>query len=111
MSALSTHKTYGWTAQPRDVSAFLGDKKDLKAPEPQTVDNILIPDTPLAKAVLDYARKELSEETFNHSMRVYYYGIPFISQKDKCPLLTAALTSRQSDASIPPPYAPSPRLQ
>ena len=94
MSALPTHKTYGWTAQPRDVSTFLGDKKGLKAPEPQTVDNILIPDTPLAKAVLDYAQKELSEETFNHSMRVYYYGIPFISQRDECPSLTAAFTSR-----------------
>ena len=113
MSAPSTHETYGWTAQSRDVSAFLGDKKGLKVPEPHThmVDSIPIPDTPLAKAVLDYAQKELREETFNHSMRVYYYGIPFMSQKDEYQLLTAALTSRQSDASTPPPYAPSPCLR
>lgn len=74
MSAPSTLETHGWTAQPRDVSAFLGDKQDLKAPEPQTVASIALPSTPLAKAVLDYAKKELREETFNHSMRVYYYG-------------------------------------
>lgn len=76
MSAPSTLETHGWTAQPRDVSAFLGDKQDLKAPEPQTVASIALPSTPLAKAVLDYAKKELREETFNHSMRVYYYGKP-----------------------------------
>lgn len=71
----STLETHGWTAQPRDFSAFLGDKKDLPPPEPQTVDRIPLPTTPLARAVLDYAKKELREETFNHSMRVYYYGI------------------------------------
>lgn len=75
MSAPSSHETYGWTAQPRDVSVFLGDKKVLNEPVSQTVDNISLPATPLAKAALEYARKELSEETFNHSMRVYYYGI------------------------------------
>lgn len=70
----STLETHGWTAQPRDFSAFLGEKKDLPPPEPQTVDRIPLPTTPLARAVLDYAKKELREETFNHSMRVYYYG-------------------------------------
>ena len=76
MSSPSTLETHGWTAQPRDVSAFLGAKDRLKAPEYQAVNSIPLPDTPLAKAVLDYARKELREETFNHSMRVYYYGAP-----------------------------------
>lgn len=74
MSSPSTLETHGWTAQPRDVSAFLGAKERLKAPEYQAVDSIPLPNTPLAKAVLDYAKKELREETFNHSMRVYYYG-------------------------------------
>lgn len=77
MSPPSTLETYGWTAQPRSVSTFLGDKEDLQAPVPQTVDSISLPSTPLAKAVLDYAKQELKEETFNHSMRVYYYGTPF----------------------------------
>lgn len=74
MSTPSTLSIHGWTAQPRSISAFLGDNKDLEAPEPQKVASIPLPSTLLAKAVLDYARKELREETFNHSMRVYYYG-------------------------------------
>ena len=33
-----------------------------------------IPDTQLVKEVMAYARRELSVETLNHSMRVYYWG-------------------------------------
>ena len=73
---MSTLETDGWTAQRRSFSSFLGDTKALKAPQPQRVDNIPLPATPLANAVLDYAKQELREETFNHSMRVYYYGTP-----------------------------------
>ena len=67
---------YGWTAHPRDPSVLLEGKKNLKAPQPLKVDDIELPDTQLAKEVLEYAKRELREETFNHSMRVYYYGIP-----------------------------------
>lgn len=66
---------FGWAAQPRDVSVLLNGKKNIKEPEPQSVAKTSLPDTPLAKSVLEYARKQLSTETFNHSMRVYYYGI------------------------------------
>lgn len=65
---------HGWTALPRDPSVILDGKKNVKAPEPVTVDNIPLPSTELARKVLEYAKKELREETFNHSMRVYYYG-------------------------------------
>lgn len=71
---MSTLEVHGWTAQPRSFSAFLGDTNALPAPEPQRVDDIPLPSTPLANAVLEYAKRELREETFNHSMRVYYYG-------------------------------------
>ncbi len=66
--------THGWTAVPRDTSTLLNGKKNVKDPEPVTVDSIPLPKTPLAKKVLEYAQKELREETFNHSMRVFYYG-------------------------------------
>lgn len=66
--------THGWTAVPRDTSALFNGKKNVKDPELVTVDSILLPETPLAKNVLEYAQKELREETFNHSMRVFYYG-------------------------------------
>lgn len=65
---------YGWTALPRDPEIILNGKKNINDPKPQTVNSINLPSTPLAKAVLEFARNELSEQTFNHSMRVYYYG-------------------------------------
>jgi len=70
-NAITTH---GWTAIPRDTSALNG--KNAGAPKRVIVNDIALPKTPLAKAVLEYARAELREETFNHSMRVYYYGTP-----------------------------------
>ena len=36
--------------------------------------SIKLPGSPLVKAVHEYVKKELPIETFNHSMRVYYYG-------------------------------------
>ena len=71
---MSTLEIHGWTAQPRSFSTFLGDTNALPAPEPQRVADMALPSSALANAVLEYARRELREETFNHSMRVYYYG-------------------------------------
>ncbi|KAL8726338.1 MAG: hypothetical protein Q9166_006786 [cf. Caloplaca sp. 2 TL-2023] len=67
-------KSFGWEARPRDSAVILGGKKNIIDPQPQTVDSIKLPDTSLAKSVLEYTEKELRTETFNHSMRVYYYG-------------------------------------
>lgn len=52
----------------------MGEKAAFKDPTPQLVKHVRLPDTPLAKRVLDYARQELNTGTFNHSMRVFYYG-------------------------------------
>ena len=67
-------KLYGWAAKPRDPAVFLEGRTNFQDPVLQTVESIKLPGTPIAKAVLDYARKELNTETFNHSMRVFYYG-------------------------------------
>jgi cyanamide hydratase len=66
---------YGWTALPRKVETLLATRKDVKPPAPVHVKDIAIPDSPRAQAVHEYAKQELPLETFNHSMRVYYYGI------------------------------------
>ena len=66
---------YGWAAQPRDPAVILKGRKHVEEPVPQTVEGTKLPDTYLAKAILEHAKKELREETFNHSMRVFYYGI------------------------------------
>lgn len=68
-------KSYGWAAQPRDPSSLLGHRKNIRDPDPQLVASINLPDSSLATSALDYAKRELNTETFNHSMRVYYYGI------------------------------------
>lgn len=37
------------------------------------MDSVRLPNTPLAKRVLEYAELELNTGTLNHSMRVFYY--------------------------------------
>jgi hypothetical protein len=56
---------HGFTAVPRDFSVVLKGQKYLHEPTPLMVSDIQIPDTPLAKRVLEYAKSELREETFN----------------------------------------------
>jgi cyanamide hydratase len=68
-------KAYGWTAMPRKVETLLATSTNVKPPAPVSVRDISLPDSPLAKAVHEYAKKELAAETFNHSMRVFYYGM------------------------------------
>jgi cyanamide hydratase len=67
-------KAYGWTALPRKVEALLATRTDVKPPSPVLVASVPLPDSPLARALQTYAKKELQPETFNHSMRVFYYG-------------------------------------
>jgi cyanamide hydratase len=67
-------KAYGWTAMPRKVETLLASRTDVQAPAPVSVRDITLPNSPLAKAVLEHTKKELAPETFNHSMRVFYYG-------------------------------------
>jgi hypothetical protein len=39
-----------------------------------TITDIYIPDTPVVRAVDEYVKAELSPATYNHSVRVYFYG-------------------------------------
>jgi len=68
-------KAYGWTAQRRKTDELLATRTGVKDAEPIPLTSIKLPDSKLAKTVMDYAKNELPLETFNHSMRVYYYGI------------------------------------
>jgi hypothetical protein len=71
----STVEKYGWTAVPRKVELLLQQSEASGHAKPISVSSIRLPDSDLVKAVHEYAKKELAIETFNHSMRVYYYGI------------------------------------
>ncbi|KAI9677070.1 MAG: hypothetical protein M1817_006909 [Caeruleum heppii] len=74
-------KEHGWTAVPRDPSVLLKGQQTNHEPVPVLVKDITVPDTPLASRIQEYAQRELQEETFNHSMRVYYYGQVIASQQ------------------------------
>lgn len=65
---------YGWTALSCDSLQWGGDKKNNRDPEPQLCSQKPLPNTPLIKAAMEYIKVELPEHTFNHSMRVFYYG-------------------------------------
>ncbi|RFU30003.1 hypothetical protein B7463_g6338, partial [Scytalidium lignicola] len=66
---------YGWTAVPRKVDTLLSQSQTAPKPsKPISASTIELPSSKIAKAVHQYAKDKLPVETFNHSMRVYYYG-------------------------------------
>ncbi|KAL1599916.1 hypothetical protein SLS60_007721 [Paraconiothyrium brasiliense] len=84
MSKLADHsrktlETYGWTSVPHDQSILLNNVSPWN-PATYDVAEIRIPDTDLAKKVTEYAKENLPEQVYNHSMRVYLYGA-VIAQK------------------------------
>ena len=56
------------------MDKLITSRKDPKPSNPMNVDGIPLPDSPLVQHVMKYAKENLPSETFNHSMRVYYYG-------------------------------------
>ncbi|KAL2067105.1 hypothetical protein VTL71DRAFT_1529 [Oculimacula yallundae] len=71
---------FGWTAVPRKLSILLEQSLASSAAKPISVASISLPDSPLAKEVHKYAKNELATETYNHSMRVFYYGQAILTQ-------------------------------
>lgn len=65
---------YGFTAVPRSQSKIL-DPVASNPPAKVSASEITLPSTDLAQKVYAYAKEHLIEQTFNHSMRVFYYGI------------------------------------
>ena len=66
---------YGWGAVPCDPKQWVAMKKSTKPPVPQLVEDTPLPDTPIVKVAMEYAKAELPTQTFSHSMRVFYYGM------------------------------------
>lgn len=70
---------YGFTAVPSSASLLL--KSSILSPPPSSppgpvaVSGIPIPNTPLVQRINEYAKKHLPDYTYNHSIRVYLYGI------------------------------------
>jgi cyanamide hydratase len=63
----------GWTPVPRSMDQLLAHVKAADT-QPYTVDEIALPQSRAARAAEEYAKEHLPLPTFNHSMRVFYYG-------------------------------------
>ncbi|OTB02605.1 hypothetical protein M426DRAFT_74535 [Hypoxylon sp. CI-4A] len=94
----ATLSKHGWNAVPVDGNAILEGKPYLHKPSPLTVKDIPFPsDDPLVAKVQEYAKLHLTEQTYNHSMRVYHWGYSilqdqFPQESTKLSLSTWALT-------------------
>jgi len=73
MSSPDSVALHGWTAVPRDAKAILAGKPYINKPASLLVKDIPFPTDPLVAKVREYAQNKLSPQTFNHSMRVYYF--------------------------------------
>lgn len=67
---------HGFTAVPASATQILNNPttKLLSPPPAFTLSSFPIPGTALAKRVQAYAKTHLPEPTYNHSLRVYYFG-------------------------------------
>lgn len=78
MPSAGASEDYGWQATPLSHAKLL--RGVTATAKPTTVDEVQLPESELAAAVHDYARRELPRRTYNHSMRVYYYGCAIARQ-------------------------------
>lgn len=65
---------FGFTAVPRSLDKLIATQSTKATSTPVSVDDIGLPKTPLATSIHAYAKENLPRQTYNHSMRVYYYG-------------------------------------
>ena len=67
---------HGWTAVPLDAEAIFQGKPYLHKPTPLLVKDMHFPsDDPLVAKAQQYAKEQLPPQTYNHSMRVFYFGM------------------------------------
>lgn len=67
----------GWKPVPRSFSKGLADI-DKNKPAKVSVEAVPVLRSDIVGKTYEYARKELPEKTFNHSMRVWYYGYAIV---------------------------------
>ncbi|RDW65705.1 putative cyanamide hydratase [Aspergillus mulundensis] len=72
----------GWNAVPVDAGAIFGDKPFINEPKPIFLDEISFPsEDPIVSKTAEYVKRVLHPQTFNHSMRVYYFGMAITRQQ------------------------------
>ncbi|KAK9598053.1 hypothetical protein V6Z90_002601 [Aspergillus fumigatus] len=67
--------TYGLTAVPSSCTTLFNGNIPSSPPPFVPTTQTPIPSTPLATRIDNYARENLSEQTYHHSLRVYHFGL------------------------------------
>ena len=65
---------FGFQAVPRSLDKLIATQSTKATSTPVSIDDIDFPKTPLATIIHAYAKENLPRQTYNHSMRVYFYG-------------------------------------
>ncbi|KAJ5658472.1 cyanamide hydratase [Penicillium longicatenatum] len=74
--------TNGWTSTPANAGAIFADQPFINKPDELSLNDIKFPfDDPVVSKTLKYAKEVLHPETFNHSMRVFFYGMAITKQQ------------------------------
>ncbi|KIY61293.1 hypothetical protein CYLTODRAFT_339672, partial [Cylindrobasidium torrendii FP15055 ss-10] len=67
---------YGFTAVPRDPDVLFRNHPTAGVERDElTVNDFPLPDSTLVQSVKAFVKRELDEQTYNHSHRVYVYGV------------------------------------
>lgn len=66
---------HGWTPVVRDHQALLSGKPYINEPSTLLVKDIQFPSDDVVVKVRKHAEEKLPAPTFNHSMRVFYFGM------------------------------------
>ncbi|OKO90536.1 hypothetical protein PENSUB_13253 [Penicillium subrubescens] len=74
---------YGFTAVDSSASDLLKAACRPSSPHSIRVSETPIPSTPLAQRINQYAQAHLAAPTYNHSLRVYHYGMA--NKQYRCP--------------------------
>lgn len=69
-----TIEQFGFTAVPRSLDKLIATHSTKATSTPVSVDDIDLPTTPLVASITALVKEKLPRQTYNHSMRVYYYG-------------------------------------
>ncbi|KAH6856120.1 hypothetical protein B0I37DRAFT_333367 [Chaetomium sp. MPI-CAGE-AT-0009] len=73
---------HGWTAVPLDPEAIFQGKPYLHEPSPILVKDIHFPsDDPIVAKAQQFAKEHLPPQTYNHSMRVFYWATAILHQQ------------------------------
>ncbi|KAL7932090.1 hypothetical protein V8C35DRAFT_323323 [Trichoderma chlorosporum] len=71
----------GWTSVSRHAGTLFGDRLSTIEPSPLSISELGFPSTDSVVAkTINYAKAVLHPQTFNHSMRAYYFGMAITKQ-------------------------------